>query len=136
MASCSSSLKRDVQEFGWGLAVFEAFGNHAKGEGLHAGDGLITIGAVAHDPSQRRDFRQPPAVILAFELDGKGHARTVASGQQSNNRLEPSRRTLRAIPSEWRAAQAAALGVWSRHLEVVADLPGQVVVDVGMARHR
>ena len=80
MASCSSSLECDVQKLGGGLSVFEAFGNHTEGEGLHAGDGFIPVGAIAHDPSQRRNFGQPPAIILAFELDGKGHACTVASG--------------------------------------------------------
>jgi hypothetical protein len=80
MASCSSSLERDVQKLGGGFAVFEAFGNHAESEGLHASDSFIAVGAVAHDASQCRHFRQPPAIILAFELDGKGHAGTVASG--------------------------------------------------------
>src|ERR1700730_10372700 len=36
MASCSSGLKRDVQEFGRGFAMFEAFGNHAERQRLHA----------------------------------------------------------------------------------------------------
>ena len=80
MASCSSGLKRDVQKLGGGLSVFEAFGNHTEGERLHAGNRLITVGAIAHDPGQRRYFGQPPAIILAFELDGKCHAGTVAPG--------------------------------------------------------
>ena len=80
MASCSSGLKRHVQKLGGGLSVFEAFGDHAEGESLHAGDGFIAVSAVAHDPGQRRDFGQPPAIIFAFKLDGKGHPGTVASG--------------------------------------------------------
>lgn len=80
MASCSSGLKCNVQKLGRGFSVFEAFGNHAEGEGLHARNGFITVGAIAHDPRQRRHFGQPPAIIFAFKLDGKGHPRTVAPG--------------------------------------------------------
>ena len=53
--------------------MFETFGNYAKGQGLHSGDGFITVGAVAHDPSQGRDLGQPAAIIFAFKLDGKRH---------------------------------------------------------------
>lgn len=89
--------------------MFKAFGDDAKGEGLDTRDGLITVGAVAHDPGQGWNLGQPPTIILSLKLDGKDHACTVASGQQSNNRLEPSRRSGCAIPSLWRAAQTAAL---------------------------
>jgi len=56
MASCSSGLKRHVQKLGGGLSVLEAFGNHAESESLHAGDGFIAVGSIAHDPGQGRDF--------------------------------------------------------------------------------
>ena len=36
--------------------MFEAFGNHAQGEGLYACDGFITVGAIAYYPSQRGYF--------------------------------------------------------------------------------
>jgi len=90
MASRSSGLKGNVQKLGGALSVFEAFGNHAQGEGLHARDGFITVGAIAHDPSQRGYFGQPPTIIFTLKLDGKGHPCTVASGQQSNKVLQPS----------------------------------------------
>ena len=80
MASCSSGLKRHIQKFGGGLSVFEAFGNHAEGEGLHPGDDLIAVCTIAQDPGQGRDFGQPPTIIFALQLDGKGHTCTVASG--------------------------------------------------------
>jgi hypothetical protein len=80
MASCSSGLKRHVHILGGGLSAFEAFSNHAEGERLHAGDGFIAVGAIAHDAGQRRDFGQPPAIIFAFELNGKCHSGAVASG--------------------------------------------------------
>ena len=80
MASCSSGLKRHVQKLSGGLSVLEAFGNHAEGEGLHACNRFITVGAIAHDARQRGDFGQPSAIIFAFKLDGKGHPCTVASG--------------------------------------------------------
>lgn len=94
--------------------MFEALGNHAEGEGLHARDRFITVGAIAHDPGQCRYFGQPPAIIFALKLDGKGHPSTVASGQQSNNRLEPSRQTVGAILSHRRVAQTGALGRQNR----------------------
>ena len=73
MASGSSGLKCNVQKFRGSLSVFEAFGNHAEGEGLHASDGFVTIGAIAHDSGQCRYFGQPPAIIFALKLNGKGH---------------------------------------------------------------
>ena len=60
--------------------MFEAFSNDAEGQGLNARDGFIPVGAVAHDAGQRRHFGQPPAVVLAFQLDRKSHAGTVTSG--------------------------------------------------------
>ena len=65
MASCSSGLKCNVQKLGRGFSVFEAFGNHAEGEGLHARNGFITVGAIAHDPRQRR-----PDISVAQERLG------------------------------------------------------------------
>ena len=79
-ASCSSGLERNVQKLGGGLSVFEAFGDYAEGESLHARDGFVTVGAIAHDPGQCRYFGQPPAIVLALKFDRKGHACTVASG--------------------------------------------------------
>lgn len=32
--------------------MFEPFSNHAKGQGLHARNGLIAVGTVAHHASQ------------------------------------------------------------------------------------
>jgi hypothetical protein len=80
MASCSSGLKRDVQKLRRGLSVFEALGNHAQSERLHAGDGFVAIGAVAHHSGQCRHFGQPPAIVFALKLNGKRHPCTVASG--------------------------------------------------------
>ena len=85
--------------------MFEAFGNHAEGESLHARNSFIAIGTGAHDASESGYFGQPPAIIFALKLDGKGHPSTVASGQQSNDQMEPSRRTvLRKTVSQSRAA--------------------------------
>ena len=80
MASCSSGLKRDVQELGWGFSVFQAFCDHAKRQRLYARHGFIAVDAIAHDAGQGWHFGKPPAVIFALKLDGKGHAGTVASG--------------------------------------------------------
>ena len=73
--------------------MFEAFGDHTKRKGLHAGDCFVAVSAVAHDARQRRHFRQPAAVVFAFDLDRKNHSRTVPSGRLSNKRMEPTRPT-------------------------------------------
>ena len=72
-ASCSSSLKRDVEEFGWSLAVFEAFRNHTEGQRLYTSDGFIAVGPVTHHASQGRHLGEPAAIVLAFYLDRKNH---------------------------------------------------------------
>ena len=51
-ASCSSGLECNVQEFGGGFPMFEALGDDSEGEGLHARDGFIPVGTVAHDADQ------------------------------------------------------------------------------------
>ena len=51
-ARCSGGLERDVQKFGGGFAVFEPLGDHSEGQGLNAGDGLVTVRAVAHHASR------------------------------------------------------------------------------------
>ena len=43
MASCSSGLEGNVQEFGRRFAVFETFCYHAECQGLHSGDRIIAI---------------------------------------------------------------------------------------------
>lgn len=110
MARCSSGLKRHVQKLGGGLSVFEAFGNYTEGESLHARDRLITVGTVTHDPGQCGHFGQPPAIIFALKLDGKRHLCTVASGQQSNNQMEPSRLTVLCNPVAAPRGSFGALG--------------------------
>jgi hypothetical protein len=68
--------------------MFEAFGDHAKRQSLHAGNGLVTVNAVAHDANQRRHFGQPAAIVLALDLDRKNHVGycTIRAG---------------CLPSEW-----------------------------------
>jgi hypothetical protein len=73
-------VERDVQEFGGSLAMFEAFGEDAKSQGLDARDGFVAVTAVAHDTGESRHFSQPTTIGLAFEFDRKGHRGTLASG--------------------------------------------------------
>ena len=68
MASCSSSLERDVQEFGGGLSMLEALGDRTEGRSVDARHGLVPISSVAHDPGEIWDFGQPPAITLALKL--------------------------------------------------------------------
>ncbi len=70
--------------------MVQTVGNDPQGKGLDAGDGFISVGAVAHHPRQRRHFGQPPAIVLAFEFDRKGHPAKVAPGLLSNKRLQPA----------------------------------------------
>ena len=67
--------------------MFQAFGNHAKGECLNLRDGLIAVGAVTQDTSQVWDLGQPPAVALALEFDGEVHPGNVASGPAASQPL-------------------------------------------------
>ncbi len=60
--------------------MFEALGDHAKREGLYSSNGLISVGAVAHDTSQVWYFGNPAAVDFALDLDRKDHGRTVPFG--------------------------------------------------------
>jgi hypothetical protein len=88
MASCSSGAKRHVQEFGRSLTMFEAFGDHAKCKSWHAGHGLVTVNAVAHDASQPRHFGQPAAVVFALDLDRKTTSVLYYRGRLSTKRME------------------------------------------------
>jgi hypothetical protein len=36
--------------------MFEAFSDHSEGKGLHARNGFVTIGTVAHDTREARYF--------------------------------------------------------------------------------
>ena len=80
MASCSSRLERDVQEFGRGFSVFEAFGDNSEGERLNPRDSFVAVRAIAHHAGQGGYFGEPAAVVFAIKLNRKRHAGTVASG--------------------------------------------------------
>jgi hypothetical protein len=73
-------VEGDVQKLSGDFPVFESLGDHPKGESLNPCHGFVTVGSVAQDASQIRDFRQPPAVAFTFKFDRKNHAGTVASG--------------------------------------------------------
>src|SRR3989442_1076810 len=78
-ANRSRCLKRDVQEFGGGLAVLQTLGEDTKRERLDTSDNLSAVLAVAHHSRETRYFRQPTAVVFAFDFDRKGHAGNVPS---------------------------------------------------------
>ena len=80
MASCSSRLERNVQEFGGGFSVFEAFGDNSECERLNPRDGFVAVRAIAHHASQSGYFGEPAAVAFAVEFNRKRHAGTVTSG--------------------------------------------------------
>lgn len=66
--------------------MFEALRNDAKRKGLNPGDGLITVGAIAHDARQVWHLSDPSTVGFTFEFDRKNHGGTVASGSLPNKR--------------------------------------------------
>ena len=72
--------------------MFEALGDHAQRQSLHAGDGLVTVGTVAQDARQTGHFGEPTAMIFAPDLNRKNHPGTVPSGPLSNKewRRRPS----------------------------------------------
>jgi hypothetical protein len=58
---------------GSGLAIFETLSQDSKGKDLRFGHGVVRRASVRKDAGQLRNFRQPPAVILALALDLKVH---------------------------------------------------------------
>ena len=80
LASCSSGLKRDVDELGWGLTMFEPLSDHTKGERLDAGNGLVPVFTVGHDAGQCGYFGQPTAVVFSLNLNRECHEVNVPSG--------------------------------------------------------
>jgi hypothetical protein len=77
MTRSSRGLERDVEKLGRRLPVLEAFSDHAKGERLNSGYGLIAVSAVAHDARQIGHLGEPAAVGLRFQLNREGHDGTV-----------------------------------------------------------
>ena len=57
--------------------MLEPLRNDAEGQGLHLGDGVVAVLAVAQDPRQGRHLSQPAAISFAFEFDREPHASTV-----------------------------------------------------------
>jgi hypothetical protein len=118
MASRSSGLECNVQEFGGGFALFETLGNHPESQGLHAGDGFIAVGAVAHHTRQGGHLGDPAAVILAVDLDRKNHAAYCT--------IRPGRPT-----SEW-SWRRAKVQAWPRdpHHRVTVVISGDALSSV------
>jgi hypothetical protein len=74
--------------------MFEAFGNHAESEGLHAGDRFIPVLPVGHDAGQGRYFGEPTAIIFALNFNRERHGGNVPSGpavQQGDGRTDTCR---------------------------------------------
>jgi hypothetical protein len=89
--------------------VFEALGNHAQGQGLYAGDGLITVCAIAHHAGQSGYFGEPATVILALDLDRKDHAdSTIRAGCLTSDGAGAPE--IPCNPSSRRAAHSRTLG--------------------------
>jgi len=53
----------------------------------------------------------------------------------SNTQMEPTRPTVLCDPVTAARGSFATLDVWLGHLKILADLPGEVVVDFAMARN-
>jgi len=77
--------------------VFEPVRDDAQREGLHPGDGLISIGAVAQNTRQRRHFSEPATVGFPFELDREGHGLTVHSGSAAQQAAAPDGDRIRCL---------------------------------------
>ena len=88
--------------------MFEAFGDHTKCQGLHAGNRFVAVNAIAHDASQGCHLSQPAAVVFAFDLDRKNHGRTVPSGPAVQQASGISRPDLTGISAKRPTLQSAA----------------------------
>ncbi len=60
--------------------MFQSFRQHSQGQGLDFGDGLGLVGAVAEHTCEIRDFGNPAAILLTFELDLESLKGTLALG--------------------------------------------------------
>ena len=60
--------------------MFEPLSDHAKGERLDAGNGLVPVLTVGHDAGQRGDFGQPTAVVFSLNFNRERHEVNVPSG--------------------------------------------------------
>lgn len=52
--------------------MFETLGQDAQGQRLHFGDGFGLVGAVAEHSREVGNLGNPPAILLAFELNLEG----------------------------------------------------------------
>jgi hypothetical protein len=82
-ASCSSSLERDVHQFGGGFPVLEAFGDHAERKRLDTGNRFVAVRAIAHNAGKTRYLGNPASVVLALKFDRESHLANVPSGLPS-----------------------------------------------------
>jgi hypothetical protein len=60
--------------------MLQALGNHAEGQRLDAGDGLIPVLTIGHDARQRGYLGEPAAVVFALNFNRERHSGNVPSG--------------------------------------------------------
>lgn len=94
MARYSSGPKGDVKELGRRFGVLETLGQDPEREGLDAGDGFVPTGGVQHGTRQIGYLSEPPAVILALNLDREADAHLQYCSTDAlalpNNALHPT----------------------------------------------
>ena len=69
--------------------MLAAFGENAQGKGLYFGDGLSLIRAVAQHARKLGNLGNPPAILLAVQLDLESHEVTLASSKVANKLALP-----------------------------------------------
>ena len=79
--------------------MLEAIGQHAEGKSLNLRQRIAPVFAVSHYPRQFRNFSDPPAVVLALQLDCEGHVINVPSVPAPHKRS--GRRRERLLWNRW-----------------------------------
>ena len=88
-ANCSRRLERNVQELAGCFLVFETLGQDAQGQRLYLSDSFGLVGGIAEHSREIGNLGDPPAILLAFELNLEGHMGTLAPERRPNKRLHP-----------------------------------------------
>lgn len=70
--------------------MFEPLSQDAQREGLHFSHGFRLVGTVAEHAREVRDFGDPAAIFLTFELNLEGHKGTLAPGWLPHKALQPT----------------------------------------------
>lgn len=71
--------------------MFETLRQDTQGQRLHLRDSFGLVGSIAEHSREIGNLGDPPAILLAFELNLEGHIGTLAPERRPNKQLRPPR---------------------------------------------